>query len=82
MKIAELKVDLMQFITAIDDKKTLRKMMKACKKVAKKNDWWHEVPKAHRKRIKKSYKESFNPDNWVDHEDVVKMSRQWLSKKP
>lgn len=36
MNIAELKVDLVQLIMAIDDKKTLRKMMKACKKVAKK----------------------------------------------
>lgn len=80
MNVAELKVDLVQLIMAIDEESTLRNVIKAIKELAQKDDWWDEIPLAHRERILNSYKESFNPENWVNHEDVKKQHAKWLQK--
>ena len=80
MNVAELKVDLVQLIMAIDEENTLRKMMKVFKDVAQKEDWWDEIPVLHQARILQSYKDSFNSENWIDHEDVKKQHAKWLQK--
>ena len=43
-------------------------------------DSWNEIPPFHQERILNSYKESFNPDNWINHEDVKKQHAKWLQK--
>jgi hypothetical protein len=49
------------------------------KKRIKKTGFWHNVPPIHKKRIINSYKESFNPENWIDHEEAKKQHK-WLLK--
>ena len=34
------------------------------------------------KQSSKSFEESFDPKNCIPHEEVVKMSKQWLNEKP
>ena len=45
-----------------------------------KEDWWEAVPAEHRARILTSYKESFDPKNWVSHEEARKRHAKWLKK--
>ena len=68
MNVAELKVDLVQLIMAIDEESTLQSMFKAIKELAQKEDWWDDIPAVHQARILQSYKDSFNSENWIDHE--------------
>jgi hypothetical protein len=42
------------------------------------SNWWHEIPAEQQAHILKSYKESYNPENWIDHEEVKKLHAKWL----
>ena len=44
------------------------------------SNWWHEIPAEQQARILKSYKESYSPENWIDHEEVKKHHAKWLQK--
>lgn len=48
------------------------------KKLTKKENSWEDIPAIHQERILNSYKESFNSENWIEHEDVKKQHAQLL----
>ena len=80
MNVAELKVDLVQLIMAIDEESTLQSMFKAIKELAQKDDWRDEMSPEQQASLTKSLAETEDPKKWIAHEDVIKMSRQWLSE--
>jgi hypothetical protein len=36
------------------------------------SDWWDDLTPAQQARLEKSVEESYDPKNWVSHEDVMK----------
>ena len=65
---------------SIEKEKTLLKAISLLKEDAEEDDWWEDIPLVHRERILESYKESFEPKNWVSHEDALKRHAKWLQK--
>ncbi len=72
MSVIELKSSLMQMIGDIHSEAILKNMFRLLKEASQDEDWWDEIPAQHQARILKSYEESFNPDNWIDHEEMKK----------
>lgn len=80
MNVLEMRQDMVSMIMSIEKEKTLKKLMNLIKEAAEDDDWWDEIPVIHQERILKSYQESFDPKNWVSHEEVKKRHAQWLQK--
>ena len=58
----------------------LERFVKVLQEAAENDEWWQDIPKEEQARILKSYKESYNSENWIDHEDVKKQHAKWLQK--
>ncbi len=83
MNIAELKMEMVEIISQTFDEQTVNRLYAKIHEVVEhENDlqsdevtdesWWDEIPIQQQKRILKSYKESFDPQNWIDHEEMKK----------
>ncbi len=91
MNIAELKMEMVEIISQTFDEQTVNRLYaKIQEAVESENDlqsedvtdesWWDEVSLSQQKRILKSYRESFDPQNWIDHEEMKKRHAKWLQK--
>lgn len=45
-----------------------------------KKDWWDDLTPAQQVRLEKSIEESYDPKNWVSHEDVMKKYKNYTEK--
>ena len=81
MNVLELKGSIFELIARIDNPKSLHRVHEFLEHFNdNSDDEWDEVPPVHQERILNAYKDSFNSDNWVDHEDVKKQHAKWLQK--
>ena len=75
MNVLELKGSIFELIARIDNPKSLSRVHEFLKHFndnPEDKDAWEDVPPVHQERILNAYKESFNSENWIDHEDVKK----------
>ncbi len=80
MSDLELKGIILAIVGKADNRSQLERFVTALQAVSDDEEWWNEIPQAQQKRILESYKESYNSDNWIDHEDVKKQHSKWLQK--
>ena len=48
--------------------------------IEKKTEFWEQYTPEQRAELDRSYEESFNPDNWVSHEEVMAKYSKWSKK--
>jgi hypothetical protein len=91
MNIAELKMEMVEIISQTYDEPTVNRLYAKIHEVMEEDDdsqngevtdesWWNDMPLQQQERILTSYKESFDPENWIDHEDMKKRHAKWLQK--
>ena len=92
MNIAELKMEMVEIISQTYDEPMVNRIYAKIQEAIEYDDddsengeltdesWWEEIPLQQKERILASYKESFDPENWIDHEDMKKRHAKWLQK--
>ena len=80
MSDLELKGIVLAIVGRAESRVQLERFVEVIQEVADNDDWWADVPKEQQNRILKSHKESYNSENWVDHEEVKKQHAKWLQK--
>jgi hypothetical protein len=92
MNITELKMEMVEIISQTYDEPTVNRMYAKIHEVMEQDEedlqngdvtdesWWHDMPMQQKERILTSYKESFDPENWIDHEEMKKRHAKWLQK--
>ena len=83
MNVLELKGSIFELIARIDNPKSLAHVhdyLAHFKDNPEEEGEWEGVSPAQKERILNAYQESFNPENWVDHEEVKKQHAKWLQK--
>lgn len=80
MSVLELKGSLLEMIGDIQNEEILNSLFILIKQASEDEDWWDNIPAKHQERILKSYEESFNPENWIDHKDMKIRHAKWLQK--
>jgi hypothetical protein len=88
--IAELKMEMVEIISQTYDEPMVNRIYAKIHEAIEEEDtqngdvtdesWWDEIPAQQKERILTSYKESFDPENWVDHEEMKKRHAKWLQK--
>ena len=99
MNIAELKMEMVEIISQTYDEPMVNRIYEKIHEAIGENNaqngdvtdesWWDEVPIQQQQRILISYRESFDPENWISHEDMKKRhaifffdTRQNPNKRP
>ena len=72
MSDLELKGVVLDIVGSAESRVQLERFVKVLQEAAENDEWWQDMPKEEQARILKSYKESYNSENWIDHEDVKK----------
>ncbi len=91
MNVTELKMEMVEMISQTYDEQTVNRLYAKLQEAIEAESivqepdvtdesWWDEIPAKQQARILKSYKESFDPKNWIDHEEMKKRHTQWLTK--
>ncbi len=91
MNVAALKMEMVEIISQTYDEKTINRIYVKIQEAIENEmnsqvedvtdeSWWDEIPLLQKKRILKSYKESFDPKNWISHEEMLKKHAKWLQK--
>ena len=91
MNIAELKMEMVEIISQTYDEPMVNRIYAKIHEAIEDEDnlqngeltdesWWNDMPLQQQERILASYKESFDPENWIDHEDMKKRHAKWLQK--
>jgi hypothetical protein len=88
--IAELKMEMVEIISQTYDEPMVNRIYAKIQEAIEEEDtqngdvtnesWWEEMPTQQKERILTSYKESFDPENWIDHEEMKKRHAKWLQK--
>jgi hypothetical protein len=88
--IAELKMEMVEIISQTYDEPMVNRIYAKIHEAIEEEDaqngdvtdesWWEEMPAQQKERILTSYKESFDPENWLDHEEMKKRHAKWLQK--
>ena len=79
----ELKGYLMGIIERAKDRGQLLRFAQAVAEVSEDNEadeaiFWSRYSPEQQADLEKSFEESYDPANWVAHEDVMKKYAQWL----
>ncbi len=81
MNVLELKGGLLEMVANVRDEAILIQLQSAFKKVIQpENDLWDELSDERKKLLDQAIEESYDPNNWIDHEEVKKKHAKWLSK--
>ena len=90
MNIAELKMEMVEIISQTYDapmvNRIYEKIHEAIEETNPQNgdvtdeSWWDKVLLQQQQRILTAYRESFDPHNWISHEDMKKRHAKWLQK--
>jgi hypothetical protein len=73
--IQNTKIDIIQWITTLNDERILEKIVHIREKENK--DWWDTISEAEKKSIEKGIFDADN-DNVIPHEEVKKLYEKWL----
>lgn len=90
MNITELKMEMVEIISQTYDAPMVNRIYAKIHEAIEENDaqnadvtnesWWEDMPLTQRERILASYKESFDPENWISHKEMKKRHAKWLQK--
>jgi len=69
------KIELIQWLSTLDDKALIDKLMKLRKK--EKTDWWNKISSDEQKSIEKGIQDADN-GNLTSHSNVKKIYEKWL----
>lgn len=69
------KIELIQWISALDDQSLIDKLMKLRKK--EKTDWWNNISSDEQESIEKGIRDADN-GNLTSHSNVKKIYEEWL----
>ena len=70
------KIELIQWLSTLDDKSLIDKLMKLRKK--EKTDWWNEISIDEQKSIEQGVQDAEN-GKLISHSNVKKIYEKWLS---
>jgi len=82
MSISELKKACHLMVDQVEDRRLLEEFLEALKNHNdnKDSDFWNELTETQKRELEEAWIESEDERNLVSHEDVMKMSGQWLKK--
>ena len=87
MNVLELKGSIFDLISRIESPKSLSRVHELLENFLENfnenpddADWWDEMTAEQQADLTTSIGETEDPTKWTSHEDVLKMSRQWLSE--
>jgi hypothetical protein len=82
MNTLELKGSLLDLIAKANDNTRLARLFEAYNEIfsTDETDWWDELPVEQQMRLTQSIKESYDPKNLTDHEEMKKKHAKWLRK--
>ena len=86
MTALEMKVEILEIVANAKDHTTVSRIFYKVHQALEEdsenieNDWWDDLTPTQQIRLQKSIDESYDPENWVSHEDVMKKYEKWFKK--
>ncbi len=85
MNVAELKDVLLKLIGKAKSKAQLIHIIERVEEVFEEEaedaeTFWSRFTPQQRAELEQSFEDSYNPDNWITHEDMQKKHAKWLKK--
>ena len=84
MNIAEMKIEMIEFITSLHDEQgasiAYSKIQEAKEEIEEDVDWYDELTPEQQAELKEAEKECDNPANLVPHSEAVKTIERWLKR--
>ncbi|MFN0036880.1 MAG: hypothetical protein ACKVUS_17630 [Saprospiraceae bacterium] len=83
MTVLEIKGQMLQLISEVDDKPTLERLLQYFFKIVKKEkievaDWWDELSPEIQRELDEAMEEINDPNNLVSDAEARKMLMRWL----
>ena len=82
----ELKNFLLKLLARAKSKTQLIRIIQHVEEVVEEDDaedaetFWGRFTVEQRTELERSFEDSYNPDNWIAHEDMLKKHTKWLKK--
>jgi hypothetical protein len=81
----ELKQFLLKLIEKAKNKAQLIRIIERVEEVYEEDAedadiFWSRFTPEQRAELEQSFEDSYNPDNWIAHEDMIKKHAKWLQK--
>lgn len=86
MTALEMKVEILEIIANTKDQNTVSRIFNKVHEAldeeinTDEQDWWDELTPAQQIHLKKSIEESYDPANWISHDEVMKKYKKWFRK--
>jgi hypothetical protein len=86
MTALEMKVEMFEIIANTKDKAKVKRIFEKIHEALEDEielegeDWWDELTPEQQLHLQKSIDESYDPNNWVSHEEVMKKYEKWFKK--
>ena len=86
MTALEMKVEILEIVANAKDQTTVSRIFDKVHEALEEDsentesDWWNDLTPTQQARLQKSIDESYDPENWVSHEDVMKKYEKWFKK--
>ena len=79
MTIAEIKVDILKYVAATNDKSFLSEVLAYIQTLRKNQDWWDELDEDQIASIEEGHRQLENGEG-IPHDEVRKKAREVLGK--
>jgi hypothetical protein len=80
MSIAELKVEMLEIITSVQNEDKASRMVEALRDIADDETTDYNLTSEQETELLESLQESYDPTNWITHDDMKKKHAKWLRK--
>jgi hypothetical protein len=83
MTVLEIKGQMLQLISEVDDKPTLERMLQFFFKIAKKEgaeDWWDQLSLEQQADLDLAMIEIDDPKNLVSHDEALSFLKKWKNQ--
>ncbi len=85
LNTAELKNRLLALIGKAKNKAQLLRLIERVEEVFEEDaedtdTFWSRFTPQQRAELEQSFEDSYNPENWIAHEDMIKKHAKWLQK--
>jgi hypothetical protein len=86
MTALEMKVEILEIVANTKDQNTVTRIFEKVHEALEEDteniesDWWDDLTATQQARLETSIEESYDPKNWVSHEDVMKKYEKWFKK--
>ena len=86
MTALEMKVEILEIVANTKDQNIVTRIFEKVHEALQENiedtesDWWDDLTSTQQARLQESINESYDPKNWVSHEDVMKKYEKWFKQ--